>query len=113
MQFSLTLLLYAGLVLFAPVQNTVQAADPSPPNVILIFADDLGYGDVSCFNKERPFKTPNIDRMAAEGARLTSFYVPTPYCAPSRGTILTEPRSNSENPCFLGVFGVSWGGECR
>lgn len=60
-----------------------------PPNVILIFADDLGYGDVACFSKESPFKTPNIDRMAAEGAKLTSFYVPTPYCAPSRGTILT------------------------
>ena len=59
------------------------------PNIILIFADDLGYGDVGCFNQDCPFKTPNLDRMAAEGARLTSFYVPTPYCAPSRGTILT------------------------
>ena len=59
------------------------------PNIILIFADDLGYGDVGCFDKQCPFKTPNLDRMAAEGARLTSFYVPTPYCAPSRGTILT------------------------
>ncbi len=66
---------------------SVDAAER--PNIILIFADDLGYGDVGCFNKECPFKTPNLDRMAAEGARLTSFYVPTPYCAPSRGTILT------------------------
>ncbi|KAA5544636.1 sulfatase [Roseiconus nitratireducens] len=60
-----------------------------PINVILIFADDLGYGDVACFHPEGPFKTPRLDRMAAEGAKLTSFYVPTPYCAPSRGTILT------------------------
>ena len=60
-----------------------------PPNVILIFADDLGYGDVGAFNKDCPFKTPRLDRMAAEGAMLTDFYVPTPYCAPSRGTILT------------------------
>ena len=67
--------------------TTVDAA--KKPNIILIFADDLGYGDVACFNKECPFETPNLDRMAAEGARLTSFYVPTPYCAPSRGTILT------------------------
>ena len=58
-------------------------------NVILIFADDLGYGDVGCFDRVCPFETPNLDRMAAEGAKLTSFYVPTPYCAPSRGTILT------------------------
>ncbi len=59
------------------------------PNVVLIFADDLGYGDVGCFNPDCPFETPRLDRMAAEGAMLTSFYVPTPYCAPSRGTILT------------------------
>ncbi len=71
------------------------------PNFILIFADDLGYGDIGGFGlKESPsrragtatsrqVKTPNLGRMASEGAKLTSFYVPTPYCAPSRGTILT------------------------
>ena len=69
--------------------TTSATAASDKPNVILIFADDLGYGDVGCFDKECPFRTPNLDRMAAEGARLTSFYVPTPYCAPSRGTILT------------------------
>ncbi len=61
----------------------------NPPNIVVIFADDLGYGDLGCFNDNCPFKTPNIDRMATEGAQLTSFYVPTPYCAPSRGTLLT------------------------
>jgi arylsulfatase A-like enzyme len=60
------------------------------PNFVLIFADDLGYGDIGGFGlKESPIQTPNLDRMAAEGAKLTSFYVPTPYCAPSRATILT------------------------
>jgi uncharacterized sulfatase len=60
------------------------------PNFILIFADDLGYGDISGFGmKKLPYETPNLNRMAAEGAKLTSFYVPTPYCAPSRATILT------------------------
>jgi len=60
------------------------------PNFILIFADDLGYGDISGFGlKKSPFETPNLNRMAAEGAKLTNFYVPTPYCAPSRATILT------------------------
>ncbi|MHC4594837.1 MAG: sulfatase-like hydrolase/transferase [Planctomycetota bacterium] len=60
------------------------------PNFILIFADDLGYGDIGGFGlKKSPFETPNLDRMAAEGAKLTDFYVPTPYCAPSRATILT------------------------
>ena len=60
------------------------------PNFILIFADDLGYGDIRGFGlKETPVETPNLERMAAEGAKLTRFYVPTPYCAPSRATILT------------------------
>jgi arylsulfatase A-like enzyme len=60
------------------------------PNFIVILADDLGYGDVSGFGVTKsPFQTPNVERMAAEGARLTSFYVPTPYCAPSRATLLT------------------------
>ena len=60
------------------------------PNFIIIFADDLGYGDISGFGfKKSPFETPNLEQMAAEGAKLTSYYVPTPYCAPSRATILT------------------------
>ena len=71
------------------VSPLLSSAAERPPNVIVIFADDLGYGDVACFHPESPFKTPRLDRMAAEGTRLTSFYVPTPYCAPSRGTILT------------------------
>lgn len=74
--------------LFA-LQLSAETQQHRHPNVILIFADDLGYGDIACFSEKSPFKTPHLDRMAAEGAMLTSFYVPTPYCAPSRGTILT------------------------
>jgi uncharacterized sulfatase len=78
------------LVLFLPVFLVAHLWSASgPPNFILIFADDLGYGDTGPFYEDCPFKTPQLDRMADEGARLTSFYVPTPYCAPSRGTILT------------------------
>jgi len=75
------------LLFISSLVGTTVAAEP--PNIILIFADDLGYGDVGCFNEACPFQTPHLDQMAREGARLTSFYVPTPYCAPSRGTILT------------------------
>ena len=84
-----------GVVLWVVVLSSLvigerlEAASHDRPNVIVIFADDLGYGDVGCFDEACPFKTPCLDRMAAEGARLTSFYVPTPYCAPSRGTLLT------------------------
>jgi len=66
-----------------------QAADnPGSPNVVILFADDLGYGDLGCQGHSE-FKTPALDQMAAEGVRLTDFYVPVPYCAPSRGTIMT------------------------
>ncbi len=75
------------LVCLAILPTSAPAAEK--PNIIILFADDLGYGDVGCFNPQCPFQTPNLDRMASQGARLTSFYVPTPYCAPSRGTILT------------------------
>lgn len=60
------------------------------PNFVLIFADDLGYGDISGFGyKQSPFETPHLDKMADEGVKLTQVYVPVPYCAPSRATILT------------------------
>jgi uncharacterized sulfatase len=59
-----------------------------PPNFIVIFADDLGYGDLSSFGATA-HRTPNLDRMASEGVRFTDFYVPMPFCGPSRATILT------------------------
>ena len=58
------------------------------PNFILIFADDLGYGELSSYGSTR-HRTPHLDRMAEEGVRLTDFYVPMPFCGPSRGTLLT------------------------
>lgn len=59
-----------------------------PPNVIYILADDLGYGDLSCYGQKK-FSTPNIDRLAREGVRFTSFYSGSTVCAPSRSALLT------------------------
>ena len=65
------------------------AAGPAPrTNVVIILADDLGYGDLSCYGHPK-FRTPNLDRFASQGARLTDFYVPVPYCAPTRAALLT------------------------
>lgn len=61
---------------------------PSRPNVILLLADDLGYGDLACYGHAK-FKTPHLDRMAAEGARLLQFNCPAPFCAPTRASLMT------------------------
>lgn len=58
------------------------------PNIIFILADDLGYGDIGCFGNEA-VQTPNLDRMASEGVRLTQHYAGSPVCAPSRASLLT------------------------
>lgn len=58
------------------------------PNILLIVSDDQGYPDLGCIGT-KPLKTPNLDRLAAEGVRATSFYVTWPACTPSRGSLLT------------------------
>lgn len=65
-----------------PSQNYVA------PNIIFILADDLGYGDLSCYGQNR-FETPNIDNLAKDGIKFTNFYAGSTVCAPSRNTIMT------------------------
>lgn len=64
------------------------AAGPAPPHIVLIYADDLGYGDVSCYGARR-IRTPNIDRIASEGVRFTHAHSPAATCTPSRYALLT------------------------
>jgi arylsulfatase A-like enzyme len=67
--------------------------DDAPPNVVVVFTDDQGFGDVGCFGS--PYiDTPNLDRMADEGVRLTSFCVGAPICTPSRAALLTGSYPN-------------------
>src|SRR5678816_776367 len=58
------------------------------PNIIFIFADDLGYGDVGCYGQQK-IETPNIDKLAQKGMRFTQFYSGSTVCAPSRSSFLT------------------------
>jgi arylsulfatase A len=62
------------------------------PNVIVVLVDDLGYGDLGCYGQTK-VKTPNLDRMAAEGMRFTDFYAGSTVCAPSRSSLLTGQHS--------------------
>jgi len=64
------------------------AAAPRGPNIVFIYADDMGYGDLGCYGA-RALHTPNLDRMAAGGLRLSSFYSVSPVCTPSRTALLT------------------------
>ena len=64
------------------------SAETSKPNIVLLFCDNLGYGDVGCFGSKK-HRTPQIDQMAAEGVRLTSFYSASGVCTPSRAALMT------------------------
>ncbi len=77
------ILILSTLVLFA---GNAFAAEK--PNVVLIFADDLGYGDVGCYGATK-VKTPNIDRLAKEGRRFTDAHSASAVCTPSRYALLT------------------------
>ncbi|MDR2998823.1 MAG: sulfatase-like hydrolase/transferase, partial [Microbacterium sp.] len=69
----------------------------SRPNVVVIYADDLGYGDIGCFGSD-DIRTPHLDRLAARGIRMTDWYSNSPVCSPSRAALLT-----GRHPVHAGV----------
>ncbi|MFC1766611.1 sulfatase-like hydrolase/transferase, partial [Planctomycetota bacterium] len=81
------------------VLAVVSSASAEPPNIVLIFADDLGYGDVGC-NGATKVQTPNIDKLAAEGRRFTDAHSSSAVCTPSRYGLLT-----GEYPMRAGLWG--------
>lgn len=85
----------AGVAMAVPgavnAESAVKAGDAGCPNIILIFADDLGYGDLGCFGSPN-IKTPHLDKMAAEGVKFKSFYA-APVCGPSRAQLMTGSYS--------------------
>lgn len=86
-EFRRLLAITASLILFAH-GPLIQAAEAGPPNIVLIFADDLGYGDVGAFGNQF-IHTPRLDQLAAEGVRLTQFFSSANVCTPSRAGLLT------------------------
>lgn len=101
-KFSLTLL-FIVLICFTPGLAALEQGSGDKPNIIFIMADDLGWGDVG-FNGQTKIKTPNIDRLAANGIILTRHYAGAPVCGPSRAVLMTGVHAGHatvrENPAW-------------
>lgn len=106
---SLFLLAVAVLTASSSTVAAAGAAAAPRPNVIVIFTDDQGYGDLGCYGSPN-ILTPNIDRLAAEGIRFTSFYAAT-FCGPSRAQIMTGSYAarvgHARNPSPNARFGLN------
>ena len=88
-----------GLVISLSQWSSLAIAVSEPveqlPNVIVILADDLGYGDIGCYNPESKIPTPNLDRLAKQGMRFTDAHSPCTVCTPTRYSLMTGQRRPS------------------
>lgn len=89
-----------GLCLGLLLSSIAQSWEGSRPNIVFILADDLGYGDLSCYG-QRQYQTPELDKLAGQGMRFTRFYSMNTICSPSRAGLLT-----GLNPIRLGIQDV-------
>jgi arylsulfatase A len=95
----------ALFLIFVPLLS-LHASIAGKPNIVVIFADDLGYGDLGCYGHPS-IRTPHLDRMAAEGIRFTDFYAAAPVCTPSRAALLTGRHAIRSGMCQMpGTRGV-------
>ncbi|MEN8224135.1 MAG: sulfatase [Bacteroidota bacterium] len=88
MQFKSKLIPALLVVMIMAVTAACSRKEAAPPNIIIIFTDDQGYADLGCYGAQ-DFKTPNIDKLADEGMRFTSFYVSEAVCSASRSSLMT------------------------
>ena len=100
----LGILAWFGVLLFQ-----VASGAKSHPNILFILADDLGYGDVSCYNPQSRIPTPNLDQLAKEGMLFTDAHSPSTVCTPTRYSVLTGRMAFRLN--YKGVF-TGVGGPC-
>ena len=90
-------------------RSVLKKTNMQKPNIIFILADDLGYGDVACYNPESKVPTPNLDRLSREGLTFTDAHAPATVCTPSRYSVLTGRMAFRTG--ISGVFSGA-GGPC-
>ncbi|QDU89017.1 Arylsulfatase [Pirellulimonas nuda] len=98
-----------GLAIFLACSAPLTAQDL--PNIVIIYADDLGYGDLSCYNPEAAYSTPRLDQMAKEGIRFTDAHSPSTICSPSRYGLYSGQlvcRTGRGTQAFEGPGGPSY-----
>lgn len=106
--FCFLIAVHFTLSIFSSVSDGASPASTERPNIVVIYADDLGYGDVQCYNRDHgKIPTPNIDRLASEGMRFTDGHTSSGVCSPSRYTILTG-RYHWRTRLQSGIVGL-WG----
>ena len=82
-------LFVAAVLIMAFASSMLNASEQHRPNIIILYADDLGYGDVASYNPETKIPTPHMDQLAAEGIRFTDAHSSSGICTPSRYALLT------------------------
>ena len=109
----------AQLAVIVSIASTAFAIDGAPisvtnasqsPNIVLILADDLGYGDIGCYNPASSIPTPNLDRLALNGMRFTDAHSPCTVCTPTRYSVMTGQmafRVPNGGRVFTGAGGPS------
>src|SRR3954447_12575467 len=88
MSLRLFAFLLVGVAACSAGAMAAEASPARPPNIVFFLADDLGYSDISCYGQQK-FKTPNIDRLAAEGMKMAVHYTGNAVCAPCRCVFMT------------------------
>ena len=96
-----------ALLLTCLALSTISVRAAEKPNIVYILADDLGYGDLGCYNAQSKIPTPHLDRLAAQGMRFTDAHAPSSVCTPTRYALLTG-RYAWRSPLKRGVLGP-WG----
>jgi arylsulfatase A-like enzyme len=95
-----------ALLLIVLISIGCGSKEPEPPNMVIIYADDMGYGDLNCQNPTSKIPTPNLDKLASEGMRFTDAHSSSGICSPSRYALLTGTYHWRRQHQIVGAFGA-------